>query len=596
MFHLRIRTVNHGLRSGRFQRASAAKEYLKEERVATWRRRLRLAALLGVAQLALPFEAVQLSVDPSDNKPIGQRTALILVHGWRSGPDKWERLSDHLRERPELLKLYKPYRLQYNWKLHISDNGRELDSLLTKSRFDKVAFIGHSMGGLVIRSCLQGRQGQTASTTYKVDRIITLATPHHGSPLANPAWLQNYSDYSSLDMVIKLLSKFGLDTDGGYCLGWDNYDGLMPRAVWGGDKSRKVPPANRFTSELNGSFDPRLADRMFAYGSYFEVVDSSAVQLIDFDGEGIDWDEKAMKFVAVVLARRLQDDSLRPIAAYCANDGVVPLNSALFLAAGDFEGDRPIADLDGKRVRLDEAEIYELARCRIRIFRNLNHLEMASHEDVFAAIEEDLLRPVDLSDAAPILVIDRSGSIQEVAGLMEEVERRAANIVDAIMKSVREACVINFSGAGQAVVDAPFTSDPYRLSLAIESPSVGAAGTAVFDAVRLAVDEAGIRKGRAMIILLSDGMSNQGSSMWQAVQYCQRKGVPVIAIGFVGTDGRNEEELTRFAEATGGFYVRSETTSISVILERFKKYLAAKAQAKPDPPGQASRLQSGVEP
>ena len=61
-----------------------------------------------------------------------------------------------------------------------NDLGREIDSILAISGAEKVHVIGHSMGGLDTRYAiaLLGYAGKVASLT-------TIATPHHGSPLAD---------------------------------------------------------------------------------------------------------------------------------------------------------------------------------------------------------------------------------------------------------------------------------------------------------------------------------------------------------------------------------------------------------------------------
>ena len=56
---------------------------------------------------------------------------------------------------------------------------REIDALLATTGADRADLVGHSMGGLVIRSYLARGSGKT-----KVGRVVTLGTPHSGSKLA----------------------------------------------------------------------------------------------------------------------------------------------------------------------------------------------------------------------------------------------------------------------------------------------------------------------------------------------------------------------------------------------------------------------------
>jgi len=85
-----------------------------------------------------------------------------------------------------------PVYLRYNTGLHISENGRSLDALLTALvdawpvPVQDVVLIGHSMGGLVARSALHQAHGGTAEAhrwTTLVRDTVTLGSPHLGAPL-----------------------------------------------------------------------------------------------------------------------------------------------------------------------------------------------------------------------------------------------------------------------------------------------------------------------------------------------------------------------------------------------------------------------------
>ena len=85
-----------------------------------------------------------------------------------------------------------PVYLRYNTGLHISENGRSLDALLTALvgawpvPVQDVVLIGHSMGGLVARSALHQAGGGTAQAhgwTHLVRDTVTLGSPHLGAPL-----------------------------------------------------------------------------------------------------------------------------------------------------------------------------------------------------------------------------------------------------------------------------------------------------------------------------------------------------------------------------------------------------------------------------
>ncbi len=122
----------------------------------------------------------------------GNGHVVVLVHGlmgcdfdWREPPGDYEGLGPMLARSADVTPLY----LRYNSGLHISQNGRELSALLTRlvechgDRIDKLSFVGHSMGGLVVRSA--GYYGALEGHCW-VDRassVVLLGTPNDGSYL-----------------------------------------------------------------------------------------------------------------------------------------------------------------------------------------------------------------------------------------------------------------------------------------------------------------------------------------------------------------------------------------------------------------------------
>ncbi|HEX7915907.1 hypothetical protein [Rudaea sp.] len=91
---------------------------------------------------------------------------------------------------------YTPLYLHYNSGRHISVNGREfaeqLESLMQARRapLKELVLIGHSMGGLVIRSACH--HGALAGHAWRrqAGKAFFLGTPHHGAPLErNGAWI-----------------------------------------------------------------------------------------------------------------------------------------------------------------------------------------------------------------------------------------------------------------------------------------------------------------------------------------------------------------------------------------------------------------------
>ena len=84
---------------------------------------------------------------------------------------------------------YTPVTVRYNSGLRISRNGRCLSELMDELvaawpvEVDRIALVGHSMGGLVARSaCHQGAE-DGAEWAQLVKYSVSLGTPHMGAPL-----------------------------------------------------------------------------------------------------------------------------------------------------------------------------------------------------------------------------------------------------------------------------------------------------------------------------------------------------------------------------------------------------------------------------
>jgi pimeloyl-ACP methyl ester carboxylesterase len=121
---------------------------------------------------------------------------LLLIHGlcmndlqWQaSATDDGKPQSDHAAALASELG-YTPVYLRYNTGLHTSQSGHELASMLEQlmARWpvpvQELTVLGHSMGGLVIRSALYYAGLDALRWPRQVKNIVFLGTPHHGAPL-----------------------------------------------------------------------------------------------------------------------------------------------------------------------------------------------------------------------------------------------------------------------------------------------------------------------------------------------------------------------------------------------------------------------------
>jgi pimeloyl-ACP methyl ester carboxylesterase len=115
---------------------------------------------------------------------------VVMVHGLSLSELSWRRqdapdIGSQLQEELGCTPLY----LRYNSGRHISSNGQQLAALLDQLceawpvPVESLSLIGHSMGGLVIRSaCWYADQAHNIWLQH-LQRVVCLGTPHHGSPL-----------------------------------------------------------------------------------------------------------------------------------------------------------------------------------------------------------------------------------------------------------------------------------------------------------------------------------------------------------------------------------------------------------------------------
>lgn len=116
---------------------------------------------------------------------------IVLVHGlmatercWGgddSNPGVLHALVDH--------DALTPLTIRYNTGLRISDNGSQMSMMLEglvaswPVDVESIALVGHSMGGLVIRSACESAQASGHDWVGYVKNIVTLSSPHNGAPL-----------------------------------------------------------------------------------------------------------------------------------------------------------------------------------------------------------------------------------------------------------------------------------------------------------------------------------------------------------------------------------------------------------------------------
>ena len=175
------------------------------------------------------------------------------------------------------------------------------------------------------------------------------------------------------------------------------------------------------------------------------------------------------------------------------------------------------------------------------------------------------------SDLDYIIAIDASGSMladDYEPNRLEAAKEAALDFID-LLDAETNVGVISF--AGTSFISQTITNDKENIKEAINSLRImNVGGTGIGDAIVLASNvfsiAGGENKGRS-IILLTDGQSNVGIEVEDAVEYAVSNGVLVHTLG-VGTEEGgsfvselaisqlNPEKLQLIAERTGGtFYL-----------------------------------------
>ena len=240
----------------------------------------------------------------ADSQEIGNRIPLILVHGIREDATIWQSFVAKFWLSPsDVRNHFKPYVFQYATKnsditsdpsnpIDVTGIGVALGTFLQQwyakpttapdygFNGNKVAILSHSYGGLVSRSMMVNYfKGHLGSDS--VSLLVTLATPHHGTPAANVE--NNFTTYfGAVGNPLGVPSTIVAD------MIWDCYDGNSNYGCKAGIQSQADYP------------------KIVAYGASYtpQVINP----ISDFDEAG---------------------PALCSLG-YCANDGIVPLGSALF--------------------------------------------------------------------------------------------------------------------------------------------------------------------------------------------------------------------------------------------------------------------------
>ncbi len=137
-------------------------------------------AWIRVFLVQQPWAKAPWALSPGVTLPSPSRSHLpvVLVHGYMSNHRVWDRMAARLRRagHPVLGVDLEPLFGSIDEYVPLVEQA--VAELCRQTGAEKVALVGHSMGGLAIRAWMR------AHGTQRVARIITLGTPHAGTRIA----------------------------------------------------------------------------------------------------------------------------------------------------------------------------------------------------------------------------------------------------------------------------------------------------------------------------------------------------------------------------------------------------------------------------
>lgn len=349
-----------------------------------------------------------------DKTPLGNRVPLLMVHGLRGEfhPHfRWSHVLHHITKDSGITGSYKIFYARYPTLSRVEGTvpafKEQLNKLYTACGEKPITMVALSMGGNVAYESMIDPAVQD-----KVKVLLAMGTMFHGSPLFSSDWMQ-YSIYKRLswpwtriDHSLALKLYFDRNENLLQDFAWTDIDGAVP--IWAGKfKSRLLlGPKGEITSE--NSINTRLKkvnesglhlkNKVIAYGGFLlnPYLDSTAIRYIENTAlypltfftckmpAHLAREHPALGLLnrdiaAVQINPDLKHSAKTPFF-YALNDGITPVQSALFLPESTMKS---VYLVDDKNVHqlIGKTDVK-----RARAFKNIDHLTFI-----------DAWRPVGLS-------------------------------------------------------------------------------------------------------------------------------------------------------------------------------------------------------
>ena len=161
--------------------------------------------------------AIPMTLRGGDLRPAeATRSVCVFVPGLMSGDGIWQfpgRPGTTYGSRLSADRDVTPLFVHYNSGRHVSDNGRELAGLLEHlldawpAPVDEVNLVGHSMGGLVVRSACHFAVLDRRRWAGRVARVFLLGAPLSGAPLEKLLHTADFTLSTIWNPVTRLIGR-----------------------------------------------------------------------------------------------------------------------------------------------------------------------------------------------------------------------------------------------------------------------------------------------------------------------------------------------------------------------------------------------------
>lgn len=541
---------------------------------------------------------------------------LILVHGNGSDKEKlepyhrWDGLLDFANNNPDKFANFDIIIWKHDTELPVGFNGntgnaKELAVFVNNvlAKYDpgtKVIFVAHSRGGLVCRSYMNyDDQGD------KVLGLITLGTPHHGSPFAVPDWTgiswdKIFGSTGTLSSMIFnsiyntgfLIYQFEYDRIGSLNLAWDNMDNAVNQTI-----TRLIPDilfSNRGSLQLTKGdlnygysindatviYSPLLKARfgdlqtlnqnkkyngnIITYGVYqTHLLLESELKARVNDLLNPDYEHFGLNVLGSVLASYSDNILSNDGPCYYANDGMVPIQSALFL---DISGGMRFSTRKSLDVALIDKNIEDRVQVRDkRIFSSRDGI--SDHKDLLDTKNKDYWNALaaDINSFLPkgqkkkflALLLDSSSSMK--SSDPNDVRKEGARMIMDHLAGLENIFVVDFDNTSRWLNPDMFNNwDPQALKRIIDQ--IDSDGNTYIggglNTMQQALDGSLPGGSDGVVLLLTDGQDNTGNTIDNLGWYKDRN-YPIYTISY--KDQADKSLMNTIAGATNGRYIQANS-------------------------------------